>query len=157
VQQPAAALATLREKHLAEKHIAWKGEPSEMPTHTFEVDAAMPPEAGWKLTQAGGSYTLIGYDVARQEVFVDRTHSGGDGFSKDFPARTGAPLPHPAGALRWQIVVDRNSVEVFADGGRVAITNLIFPSPGPFRVETYLNGGKATPPSVDAWTLKSIW
>ena len=156
VQKPAPGLAGLREKHLI-----WKGGSMELPAHTFTIEANMAlagaAEAGWKLMQGGGVYTLIGYDAGRHEVFVDRTHSGGNSFSKDFPARTAAPLPPPAGPLRWQIVVDRNSVEVFADGGRVAITNLIFPSPEPFRLEVYSSGGKPGALSADVWTLRSIW
>jgi fructan beta-fructosidase len=114
-------------------------------------------ETGWKLTQGGKVYTIIGYDVHRHELFVDRTHSGAIDFSKDFPARTTAPLPEPAGSLRWQILADRSSVEVFADGGRAVITSLIFPQPDAFRIEFYANGGKSTPLLTEAWTLNSIW
>jgi fructan beta-fructosidase len=165
VQHPVAALSRLRDKHLA-----WKGNSVDqlnaairnkpVATHTFLIEAAMPlagaSEMGWKLTQSG-DYTLIGYDVHRHELFVDRTHSGAVAFSKDFPVRTAAPLPQPAGPLQWQILVDRNSVEVFAGGGRAVITNLLFPKPEAFRIEVYANGGKSIPLVAEAWTLNSIW
>ena len=49
-------------------------------------------EVGWRLMAADGTFTLVGYDREKQQFFVDRTHSGNTGFSKDFPARTTAPL-----------------------------------------------------------------
>jgi sucrose-6-phosphate hydrolase SacC (GH32 family) len=166
VQQPIAALSQLRERHfiwkggsIAALNAAIRREP--LQTHSFVIEAATPlhgaSELGWKLMQGGGVYTLIGYDAARRELFVDRTHSGAESFSTDFPARTPASLSRPGEPLRWQILVDRNSVEVFADGGRIAITNLIFPKPEAFQIEVYANGGKSAPLQVDAWELKSIW
>lgn len=76
------------------------------------------------------NFTLLGYDAAKQELYLDRTQSGITTFSKDFPARTTAPLlPDTEGRIRLQILVDRCSVEIFANDGEVAMTNLIFPTP----------------------------
>ena len=90
----------------------------------------------------------------RKEVFVDRTHTSVTGFSKDFPARTAAPFSAPAGPLTFDVLVDRNSIEVFTGGGRIAITNLIF-SPPVVRVSFFSDGGKMV--SQDSWALRSIW
>ena len=63
---------------------------------------------------------MIGYDVFRQGIYVDRTKSGDVGFSASFPSTEFAPLKLRAnGRVKLRILVDRSSVEVFADNGRV--------------------------------------
>jgi sucrose-6-phosphate hydrolase SacC (GH32 family) len=79
--------------------------------------------------EAADEETVIGIDHARGQIFVDRKRSGYISFSPEFPVRTVAPLKHPeAKQIRIQIVVDRNSVEVFAEDGETVLTNLIYPS-----------------------------
>jgi fructan beta-fructosidase len=152
VQKPAEALKSLRETHYPDLTIHGR---------SFFVTATMEPrgakQAGWKLLSDHGAYTAIGYDDSRKEVFVDRTHSGEVGFSKDFPARTAAHISAPTGPLSFDILVDRNSIEVFTAGGRVALTNLVFTT-GDSQIVFFSEGG--TPAkflSADSWSLRSIW
>jgi fructan beta-fructosidase len=148
VQYPVDALAQLRQP--------WKPE-----SDIFEFEATVPlgsaREVGWKLLAGDSASTLIGFDRDNQQLFVDRTHSGATGFSKDFPARTTAPLRLNGNELRLHILVDRSSVEVFAEDGLIAMTNLIFPPPGARRVEFYSKGGKAGAVKTERWSLRSIW
>jgi fructan beta-fructosidase len=88
-------------------------------------------DSGFKLLQgAGDTYTVVGYDRAKQELYVDRTHSGATGFSPQFPARPAVKLTLNGPLLQLRILVDASSVEVFAQDGAVAITNLVFPATG---------------------------
>ncbi len=121
-----------------------------------EIDLGGADEAGWMLKGKDGAYTVIGYDAKRHEAFVDRTHSGLTNFSKNFPARTAAPLPLE-GTLHAKILVDRSSVEVFFEGGRVAITNLIFPESDPVSFDFYTRGKPAKQISGKEFALQSIW
>lgn len=87
---------------------------------------------------------------------MDRTHSGDVAFSKDFPARTAAPFEYTQGPITFDILVDRNSIEVFA-GGRVTITNLIF-APDADRLTFFSEGGNAAKfLKAETWSLRSIW
>ena len=62
-------------------------------------------------------------------LVMDRKESGLVDFSKDFPIATAAPLNLCKGeTYHLNILVDMNSVEIFLDGGRIAMTNLIFPT-----------------------------
>ncbi len=110
----------------------------------FEIRAALEiagaREAGWKLQFGDSASVLIGYNATRREVFVDRTHSGLVAFSPDFPVRVSAPLPDAGKTLDFRILVDRNSVEVFAAGGRVTLTNLIFPPGVTPRIQFFSDG-----------------
>jgi sucrose-6-phosphate hydrolase SacC (GH32 family) len=166
VQEPVEDVALLRDRHFA-----WQGESAaelnrmlsaqSMPGRSFELRATVEPgggqDVGWKLLADGGTFTEVGYSRARGEVFVDRTHSGVTDFSKDFPARTSAPLQTGDAPLRLTMLVDRSTLEVFAQGGRVAITNLLYPPPGANGIEFFSRGGKPGRITVDLWTLKSAW
>jgi sucrose-6-phosphate hydrolase SacC (GH32 family) len=129
--------------------------------HSFRIAAEIPlgsaQEVGLRILSGNASYTLIGYDRKTQTLFFDRTHSGLTSFSKDFPGRTEAPLALEKPVLRLNVLVDRNSVEIFADDGRVASTNLVFPPASASGVEFYAKGGKPGDVSVDAGSIPSIW
>jgi sucrose-6-phosphate hydrolase SacC (GH32 family) len=126
--------------------------------HTFQLTANMNAgtarEIGWRLLREDGTATTIGYDTSKKTLFIDRTHSGNVAFSPDFPARMEAPL-RITGSLDLTILVDRCSVEVFADHGRVAMTSLVFPPQNARRIEAYALNGTAGPVSATLWTLKS--
>jgi fructan beta-fructosidase len=129
--------------------------------HQFQFTSIIPlgtaHEAGWKVLLKGGTFTSIGYDRQKGVLFVDRTHSGDVGFSKDFPARTEAPLKLKGNRLQLDVVVDRDSVEVFAEGGRVTMTNLVFAPQDADGLQFYANGGKAAAVSGSLWKFRSAW
>lgn len=112
---------------------------------------------GWKLLAGDGSYTLVGYDRGAHKLFVDRTHSGLTGFSKEFASRNEAPLTLRDDVLRLRVLVDRCSVEVFAEDGAVAMTELVFPPAGAHGIEAWADGGEPGPNTVEVTDLRSIW
>jgi fructan beta-fructosidase len=72
---------------------------------------------------------VVGIDKEKGILYLDRTHAGNTDWSPDFPARMIAPLKHPQEtAIHFEIVVDRNSIEVFADDGETVLTSLVYPS-----------------------------
>jgi fructan beta-fructosidase len=101
----------------------------------FPLNARLGKPAGLKILSDATHYTEVGYDPIKKSVFLDRSHSGEIAFSPDFPARIDAPLTSKKPAISMQILVDRSSVEVFADGGRVVSTNLVFPPKGAYKIE----------------------
>jgi sucrose-6-phosphate hydrolase SacC (GH32 family) len=106
----------------------------------FALNAKAGHEVGLKLLSDKRNYTSVGFDPVKNVLFVDRTHSGLTDFGKDFPARVEAPLQPRSDTIKVEILVDRCSIEVFADGGRVVSTNLVFPPAGANAVESF--GGK---------------
>ena len=102
----------------------------------LNLDPGESAEAGIRLrrssadpNQPAQEETLVGVDTSRGQIFVDRTHSGRTDWSPDVPARVTAPLKHSqAESIRFDIVVDNNSVEVFAEDGETVLTSLIYPS-----------------------------
>jgi levanase len=55
------------------------------------------------------------------------------------------------------VFLDRSSVELLGNDGRVSITDQIFPSAGSNGVALYATGGTAKLVSLDVWELQSIW
>jgi sucrose-6-phosphate hydrolase SacC (GH32 family) len=119
-----------------------KGKPpgSVFPGSVFVVRFDLQPgegvEAGIRLRRSSADpnapaqeETLVGVNTEKGLLFLDRTRSGKTDWSPDFPARMTARLKHPQlGSIHLEIVVDKNSVEVFADDGETVLTSLIYPS-----------------------------
>lgn len=98
--------------------------------------------------------TIVGYDATTERLFVDRRRSGIVGFHPAFPARHEAPLPlGDDGAVELRIIVDRSSVEVFADRGRVVLTELVFPEGDRHDIDVSATGGASGPVTFDLWPL----
>ncbi|MDE6354920.1 MAG: DUF4980 domain-containing protein [Prevotella sp.] len=87
-----------------------------------------------------GETVVMTYDPAARTFSMDRTASGQTGFSDAFPVVTTAPVY--GGLMRsLRIFVDCCSIEAFDGEGRMAMTNLVFPSE-PYNTIT-VSGGKA--------------
>jgi fructan beta-fructosidase len=112
---------------------------------------------GLRVRVGNGQHTTIGYDVHRGGIYVDRTKSGNVAFSSTFPSVEFAPLKLQGGMVTLRVLVDRSSVEVFANDGRVTITDQIFPDRDSQAVQLFSTGGRAQLQEITIWHLKSIW
>lgn len=127
----------------------------------FTLDPGDASETGIRLrrdtldpNQPAGEETVIGVDMSKGRIFVDRTRSGKTDWSPDFPARVSAPLKHPqSNEIPIEIVVDKNSVEVFAEGGETVLTDLIYPAATSKGLAFYAT---ATPPGTAAARVREI-
>jgi sucrose-6-phosphate hydrolase SacC (GH32 family) len=68
-----------------------------------------------------------------------------------------APLPLENGRLTLHILVDRTSIETFADSGRVSLTSCFAPKPDDLGLALTARGGTASVRSVAVFELKSAW
>jgi sucrose-6-phosphate hydrolase SacC (GH32 family) len=53
--------------------------------------------------------------------------------------------------------VDRSSIEVFAEHGRVVMTELVFPKQNSRKISVYSEGGRLGGVSLRVWNVSSIW
>ena len=75
-------------------------------------------------------------------------HSAGNGCCAEAPvAAQGGKTYH------LDVFVDKCSVELFVDGGRIAMTNLVFPTTPYNHVKVYAEGGKAEVKNLTAYRL----
>jgi fructan beta-fructosidase len=131
-----------------------RGEALEIQT-AFEFRGAQP--FGMKVRRGRSEETLVGYDPGRQEMFVDRTESGAVDFSKDFAGKQAGPLAVEGKSVKFHVLVDASSVEVFGNDGRIVLTELIFPDPKSRGLEFFAEHGKVRLAALDIWELRSIW
>ncbi|MGN7980392.1 glycoside hydrolase family 32 protein [Burkholderia sp. 22313] len=92
----------------------------------------------------GAIGTRIVYDAAKHTLTLDRSRSGATDFADTFSREHIVDLPLDNGRLPLEIVVDRGSVEVFANGGRAVLTDLILAPRDADRVAVFAEHGSAT-------------
>ena len=90
------------------------------------------------LSNDNGEKVVMLYDAKAETFSMDRNKSGKMDFSNDFAATTKAPTYGKISQLR--IFIDKSSIEVFDAEGKMAMTNLVFPTK-PYNKVT-VKGGK---------------
>jgi levanase/fructan beta-fructosidase len=101
-------------------------------------------EFGLIVRGEGAQGTRIGIRPAEALIVVDRRESGQTEFHESFASIDTAPIRATDGSYEITIYVDRCSVEVFAQGGQITLTELIFPAATSTEVSLYADGGTAT-------------
>ena len=119
----------------------------------FDLQAGTADKCGVEIANAKGEKVSIYYDAKAQRFVMDRAESGITEFGNKvephqldnaqslkrykevtvnyhnaFALGTWASVPIKADTHHVQIFVDKSSVELFVDGGRIAMTNLVFPN-----------------------------
>ncbi|MBR6715105.1 MAG: DUF4980 domain-containing protein [Prevotella sp.] len=109
-------------------------------SETCEVVIDMKAKTEIVLSNTKGEQVIMSYDGKNGTFSMDRSKSGNVSFSEAFPVVTVAPTYGDIHQLR--IFIDRCSIEAIDADGKMAMTNLVFPS------EPYNNikvkSGKAT-------------
>ncbi|MBR1548159.1 MAG: DUF4980 domain-containing protein, partial [Prevotella sp.] len=119
--------------------LAVRGKAIKQPADVCEIVVTLKGTTDITLANAKGEEVVMRYDAKQQEFSMDRTKSGEVAFSEAFACTTVAPTHGQLKQLR--IFVDRSSIEVFDADGRMAMTNLVFPSE-PYNT-LKVKGGKA--------------
>ncbi|MBO4891895.1 MAG: DUF4980 domain-containing protein [Prevotella sp.] len=120
--------------------LAVRGQKVKKPTETCEIVIDVKGSATIELSNAKGEQIVMNYDAQKQTFSMDRITSGDVSFSEAFPCVTTAPTYGNIRQLR--IFIDRCSIEAFDSDGKMAMTNLVFPSE-PYNI-IKVKGGKAT-------------
>ena len=145
----------------------------------YEMCFTLQPNAadisGFKLKNSKGEEVNIYLDQKAGKVVMDRTQSGIVEFGKDatlhqketenmgaknavnyidnFALATWAPTKKSSNH-QFRIFVDKCSVELFVDGGKIAMTNLVFPNEPYNSVEFYNDKGSSTIKDMHIYELK---
>ena len=151
-QQPVPELDLLRDEHVRLERLALdsRTELLDVGGDTIEIRAVIEPgdasACGLRVRcrDDGAGGAEIRYDGRTLTVNWDRV--------------TEAPLECPeSGALEVRAFLDRSVLEIFADGGRVSISRVIYPPREDRRVALFAEGGSAVVRSLDTWQMKPIW
>jgi fructan beta-fructosidase len=123
----------------------------------FKTDNTTATEFGFKVRTGNAQYTKIFYDKINSQLKIDRTESGavptnaGNGFA----AVHAAPLLPNDHIIKLRILVDADSVEVFANDGQLCMTDSIFPDDASSGLELYTIGDAVTLKSLNYYLLNS--
>lgn len=118
---------------------------------SFTPDSA--EEFGLILRGDGVKGTRVGIRPGQAQLFVDRRESGRTDFHSSFSSIDTTPVLAKQGSYELTIYVDRCSVEVFAQGGQITMTDLIFPAETSKDLAVYAAGGTATVNSLQVTQL----
>lgn len=164
IQKPVRELEKIRSgKVEIAQQVVTEGEQilSEFEGKTVEIIAEFTigdaTEFGLKVLKGKNEETVIGYDVREEAVFINRENAGDASFHEHFAGTHKAPLKPVDKKVQLHLFVDWSSVEVFANGGEVAITDLVFPKENGQQIAVYAKGGQVTIETLQIYPLNSIW
>ena len=95
-------------------------------TEACEMVVTLRGNATITLANDKGEQVVMTYDEKSRTFAMDRTKSGQKEFSDDFAALTVGPVHGKMSQLR--LFIDRSSIEAFDADGKMAMTNLVFPT-----------------------------
>jgi fructan beta-fructosidase len=142
--RPIAELATLHGNEHSMRNLTPAAAASafaEIVADALEIQASaeVGPDTVLTITLRG---TPVIYDAAK------RTLTCGD---------KKAPLALDGTTVRLQILLDRGSIEVFANDGRVAISHAVIPPENNRAIHAFITGPNARFETLDVFEIKSTW
>lgn len=161
-QRPWSGLEALRGAAWSQPELALCDEVRSLPlpwddTRCLELCWSIPAvEAdsfGLRLRVGKDAALVVGVDWARKVIYIDRSQSGRTVDARRWVGRREAPLVEAAPGLVLRVLLDRCSVEVFAEDGLVCISELFFAEDENQAVEVYAQGGSIPRSSLNAWLL----
>jgi fructan beta-fructosidase len=96
---------------------------------------------------------VVGYHADKKQFYIDRTNAGVSNFNQGFAAVAVAPRLSYAMKMDLSILLDKTSIELFADGGRTVMTALFFPT-FPYTKWELVSKEKMAPSSMNLYSFK---
>jgi len=122
------------------------------------ADSDLISDFGIILENQQGQKVQAGYHMKDRQVFIDRSESGIIDFSRDFPGKHTAPYAFSEdGVIRLRAIVDKSSIELFVDEGKIVMTELFFPDEPFNSLSFYSNGGSIELVEGSVSSVKSCW
>ncbi len=103
-----------------------------------------------------GEQLVAGYDKPTNQFFIDRTKAGNSNFEKGFAERHTAPRILKTSGSRITLIIDRASIELFADDGLTVMTEIFFPNK-PFNQINIQSQNNLQIRKLEYTGLNSIW
>jgi sucrose-6-phosphate hydrolase SacC (GH32 family) len=134
VQSPAREVSSLRATSEA-RHVPSMASLPGSAELELEIRPGDWSEAGFRLSNAAGEEVLVGASARPLEVFVDRRRSRTVPFHAAYPERHAGPVRWLDGRITLRVIFDRTTLEVFANGGELVISDRVYPTHAFDRVE----------------------
>jgi fructan beta-fructosidase len=164
IQQPVEQVKQLRSKPLSWNNVNVKKSfflPVQSQTCEMELvfKASAKSTSGIRLAKGKDQWFEIGYDSAKEILYIDRSKAGDTSFHAAFAKlnRFETSLKTKNGKIVLRIFFDKSIVEVFANDGEAVMTTQIFPSDKNNGIELFSSSNNAEFLKVSYWPVQSIW
>lgn len=165
VQNPVDEIKNLRDKHLhygdilINKNSIIKIADADDNSYEMEAEFDLKDGGNIEIDFCKGIHekTMLTYNPQKELMQLDRTQSGETNFSKSFPNTYTAPLKIRNNKIKFHILVDHSSIEVFGNDGEATITCQIFPDHASKEIDIVSGNSNLKLLNLDLWQLKSIW
>jgi fructan beta-fructosidase len=107
------------------------------------------------LSNSNHEKLIIGYDKETNNYYIDRSSSGKTAFEKDFSAKLTAKRLSDSPKTEMILIIDKASIEMFADKGLTNMTAIFFPDQPFSRI--VFNSEHFKIQNLQYHELKSIW
>ncbi|HXB93812.1 MAG TPA: glycoside hydrolase family 32 protein, partial [Puia sp.] len=115
--------------------------------YILEVEGPADGSVAFVFANPAGEQVIFGYNAVKDQYYLDRSGSGRVDFHPGFGGIYTAARLSDAGSLNLRFVMDRSSLEVFADGGLTVMTGIFFSKQPLTRVRVNTTG---------PWTIKRL-
>jgi fructan beta-fructosidase len=109
-----------------------------------------------ELSNTKGEKASISYDASKREYSFNRIGSGKTDFSSEFQRVSRAPRINASDKIKFSMITDVSSVEIFFDGGLTNLTGLFFPDE-PFTRYRIISRGSLLIDRLEGRKLRSVW
>ena len=123
---------------------------------TFDLNATSTEEIGFILSNDLNEQVVVGFDLKKGTCYVDRTNAGKRDFSNKFPVRHTATYEFNR-TLKVKALIDLASLELFIDDGKMAMTEIFFPTKDFDKLTLFQRGKGSTLVKGQSIPVKSIW
>lgn len=107
-------------------------------------------------SNSSGEDYLIGYRAKDSVIYTDRSKSGKTDFSEKFASKQQEMKLPKMQKMKFDIFLDRSSVEIFLNDGRYSMTNQVFPSEPFSKVKIMASSGEKIS-NLKISKMKRIW
>lgn len=120
----------------------------------FDLNQTNASDFGIEISNSKGEKVQIGYAVASQQFYIDRSQAGKQDFSDQFAKKHFAPRVSDDKIVRVHVFLDVASVELFADNGSTVMTDIFFPNEDFNKIAIFSKAGSVVMNGGEVWTLK---
>ncbi|WP_309138830.1 glycoside hydrolase family 32 protein [Haloterrigena gelatinilytica] len=164
LQHPAKEITKTRQETLAKlcsERITPGRDPLEgtnVEGRTLEIDATIDPQSaekvGLRVREGEDQQSVVTYDAGEEEELRFNRSNSGEFFEDGFYDETTTSLERrDDGTIKLHVLVDRSSVEIFANDGQKTMTNLIYPDWESTGVSLFSENGSAQLEHLVAYDL----
>jgi fructan beta-fructosidase len=112
---------------------------------------------GVELYNSKDENILIGYNKTKSEFYINREKAGNSNFSKDFAGIHVTPYTLDGSEVTMHLIIDASSVEFFTAEGKIAMTEIFFPTEDFSHIRLFSRNGNVQLKSGSVYQLNSIW